>query len=167
MSEEKIDSLIKEKNENPEKKDTSQECIPPPEPKTDDKKKDGIPPSVTTETKVEEDCKITEDDNKINKGEELNKIKNSIDNIISLTSPKEEDVKKEENLAKPKDESSDTNNTINVPKEGEDEKHQKKEQNKFDYIFPIPNNSNSKLEESKNSESPFFLYKSLKIISAL
>ena len=48
-------------------------------------------------------------------------------------------------------------NKINDVKE-EDEKHPNKEQNKFDYIFPIPNN-NTKLEESKNSDSSYYLYK--------
>lgn len=63
---------------------------------------------------------------------------------------------------KPKDNifSKDENvNTISTSKEKEKEKDQesKKENKKDEYIFPIPNN-NSKLEESKNSDSSYIVY---------
>ena len=67
---------------------------------------------------------------------------------------KKEDMKKEEENS-PKNE--ENKNIINLPK-NEEEKHPKKEQNKFDYVFPIPSGS-SKMEESKNSDPSYFLYK--------
>ena len=77
-----------------------------------------------------------------------------------------EEAKKEENSQKKEE----NKNIINVPKDGEgnkniinfpkaeEKKHPKKEQNKFDYIFPIPNGIYKK-EESKNSDPSFLLYK--------
>lgn len=151
MSQDFLNSLIKDNTQPTQNKDISKESIPD-ESAKENKTEKNIP--LTTETKKEE-SKNTEENNKKNTEEEIDKIKNSIDNIISLTSQTDEKEKQ-----KQKDDTSskeENMNKINDPKE-EDEKHPNKEQNKFDYIFPIPNN-NTKLEESKNSDSSYYLYK--------
>ena len=84
----------------------------------------------------------------------IESIAKSLNNII-LSSKNEE--KPAENVH-PKEENS---NAILPPKE-EDKIEKKdeppKEKTKDDYVFPIPNN-NQKLEESKNSENSYYLYK--------
>lgn len=106
--------------------------------------------------------------------EEIDKNKSSIDNINNVCPSKDEKTKEDtypkENNVLPKDEKINTNsinnNIISNTKKEEEEKIKEKnvqqnplkEKNKDDYIFPIPNN-NSKIEESKNQDSSFFLYK--------
>lgn len=102
-----------------------------------------------------EACSIVEKNNKKITNEETDKIKISINNIISSSSKIEEKEKsKEYNSSK-----EDNINTISTSKEEEKEKEHEsqKEKKKEEYIFPIPNN-NSKLEESKNSDSSY-IYK--------
>ena len=82
----------------------------------------------------------SKENNKLPKEEKPNTNSININNNIILNDKKEEDEKVKEN------------DKQNIQKEKE------KEKNKDDYIFPIPNN-NSKIEESKNQDSSFFLFK--------
>jgi translation initiation factor 4E len=113
--------------------------------------------------------------------EEIEKNKSSI--IVSINNsspskdkneieekPKENIQPKENNAVLPKEEKTNINiiNIISNNKKEEKEKVKENDQqtthkeknvkNKDDYIFPIPNN-NSKIEETKNQDSSFFLYK--------
>ena len=104
---------------------------------------------TSTESKKDE---CNDEKNIINiPDEESDKIKININNIISLPSKIDEKLEskissKEENI-----------NKISTSKEEEKEQDNQNEIKKDEYIFPIPNN-NSRLEESKNSDSSF-LYK--------
>ena len=194
MSQELTESLNKDNNECNQNNDSPKE-IKLSEPKTTEVHTKKLTPS-TSEIK-ETETKKAEESNKF-----IANIKNSINNLISLTKQEEkkeeakkelepkkeekneeekvdtkkeddkkedeekEEAKKEENSQKKEE----NKNIINVPKDGEEnkniinfpkaeeKKHPKKEQNKFDYIFPIPN-PNLKSEESKNSDPSYLSYK--------
>jgi hypothetical protein len=96
---------------------------------------------------------VEEAKNKTNSIEESDKAKSIIDNIISSSSQKEEKLS-EKNVSKGEDKDKDKES---IPKE--EEKEQKSEKDSpNDYIFPIVNNFNTKLEESKNTD-PSSTYK--------
>ena len=96
---------------------------------------------------------VEEAKNKTNSIEESDKAKSIIDNIISSSSQKEEKLS-EKNVSKGEDKDKDK---VSIPKE--EEKEQKSEKDSpNDYIFPIVNNFNTKLEESKNTD-PSSTYK--------
>ena len=113
--------------------------------------------------------------------EEIDKNKSSI--IVSINNsspskdkneieekPKENIQPKENNAVLPKEEKTNINIINNISNSKKEEKEKVKEndqqnthkeknfKNTDDYIFPIPNN-NSKIEETKNQDSSFFLYK--------
>ena len=172
MSQEINNSSPKEDNQCTKNNDSPQECKTSGPATTDIETKKFA--TSTSETK-EKETEKTEESNKF-----IDNIKNSINNLISLAkqeeakkeeekkeeekkendkkeeNEKKEDEKKEEE-EKEEEEKEENQNIINDPKD-EEEKHPKKEQNKFDYIFPIPNGI-SKKEESKNSDPSFLLYK--------
>ena len=107
---------------------------------------------------------------KENLDKEIDKIKNKFAKLFSGSpkSKKEEKSKENKENIQPiekenKKESASTkneenNNTISTTKEEEKDSDSHKEKNKEDYSFPIPNNT-SKLEESKNSDSSYILYR--------
>ena len=111
-----------------------------------------------TETKEEISNVVEEEKKKENSNNHfINTIKNSINNIISLSSKKEEknEKPKENNSSKESINNTDSNSNIKEDENGKEKEKEKvstKENNVNDYVFPIPNNSNPKLEESKNSE---------------
>ena len=121
------------------------------------------------ETKTEEPINQTPK-KKENLDKEIDKIKNKFAKLFSGSpkSKKEEKSKENKENIQPmekenKKESASTkkeenNNTISTTKEEEKDSDSQKEKNKEDYSFPIPNNT-SKLEESKNSDSSYILYR--------
>ena len=96
---------------------------------------------------------VEEAKNKTNSIEESDKAKSIIDNIISSSSQKEEKLS-EKNVSKGEDKDKDKES---IPKDEEKEKKSEKD-SPNDYIFPIVNNFNTKLEESKNTD-PSSTYK--------
>lgn len=90
--------------------------------------------------------------NKMNSIEESDKAKSIIDNIISSSFQKEEKLS-EKNVSKGEDKDKDNIAKDKESNPKEEEKEQKSEKdNPNDYIFPIVNNFNTKLEESKNTD---------------
>ena len=134
--------------------DNSVKDVKPTENQNPNEERDATILPTSTEPKKEA-CTIAEKNNVKIANEETDKIKISINNIISSPS-KIEEKSKENNTSK-----EDNINTISTSKEEEKEKEKEhvsqKEKKKDEYIFPIPNN-NSKLEESKNSDSSY-IYK--------
>ena len=152
--------------------DTNKPVLPNNSRTDDDQKKDQKPDvndGPTKEEKVNENVPETtkempnseeEAKNKINSIEESDKAKSIIDNIISSSSQKEEklsenNVSKDE--TKDKDKDNNTKDKESIPKE-EEKKQKSEKDNPNEYIFPIVNNFNTKLEESKNTD-PSSTYK--------
>ena len=125
------------------------------------------------ETKTNESI-IQTPKKKANLDEEIDKIKNRIIKLFSVSpknkkqeKPKEnkeniQPSEKEKESTLPKKEENKNKNVISTTTKEEEkepkEPHSPKEKNKEDYIFPIPNNT-EKLEESKNSDSSYIFYK--------
>ena len=154
-----LNSIIKNNQSLGENDNVIKEVKPTENQNPGEEEKASIIIPASTKPKKEE-YSIAENSNNIIHNEEADKIKNSIDNIIPLSSkveekPKENKSSKGENI-----------NTISISKEEEKAKEKEKEKGhesqkekkKDEYLFPIPNN-NSKLEESKNSDSSYILYK--------
>ena len=150
--------------------DTNKPVLPNNSRTDDDQKKDQKPDvndGPTKEEKGNENMPETtkempnseeESKNKINSMEESDKAKSIIDNIISSSSQKEEKIS-ENNVSKDEDKDKDNNakDKESIPKE-EEKKQKSEKDNPNEYIFPIVNNFNTKLEESKNTD-PSSTYK--------
>jgi len=116
-------------------------------PTKEEKSKENVPEIGKEIPNSEEEAK-----NKMNSIEESDKAKSIIDNIISSSSQKEEKLS-EKNVSKGEDKDKDNIAKDKESNPKEEEKEQKSEKdNPNDYIFPIVNNFNTKLEESKNTD---------------
>ena len=134
------------RTDNEEKKDQKSDLNDGPN--KEEKSKENAPEKAEEMPNSVEEAK-----NKTNSIEESDKAKSIIDNIISSSSQKEEKLS-EKNVSKGEDKDKDKES---IPKE--EEKEQKSEKDSpNDYIFPIVNNFNTKLEESKNND-PSSTYK--------
>ena len=123
------------------------------DPTKEEKSNEKVPETTKEMPNSEEESK-----NKINSMEESDKAKSIIDNIISSSSQKEEKLS-ENNVSKDEDKDKDNNakDKESIPKE-EEKKQKSEKDNPNEYIFPIVNNFNTKLEESKNTD-PSSTYK--------
>ena len=122
-------------------------------PTKEEKGNENMPETTKEMPNSEEEAK-----NKINSMEESDKAKSIIDNIISSSSQKEEKLS-ENNVSKDveKDKDNNAKDKESIPKE-EEKKQKSEKDNPNEYIFPIVNNFNTKLEESKNTD-PSSTYK--------
>ena len=141
--------------EDDEKKDTKSDIndCPTKEEKVNENSKCPKPETSKEITDSEEEAK-----NKMNSIEDKDKVKNNIDNIISSSSQIEEKLS-ENNASKDEDKDKDNNlkDKASIPKEEEKDQKSNKD-NANEYVFPIINNFNTKLEESKNTD-PSSTYK--------
>lgn len=133
------------RTDNDDKKDQKSDVIDGPT--KEEKSKENVPEIGKEIPNSEEEAK-----NKMNSIEESDKAKSIIDNIISSSSQKEEKLS-EKNVSKgeDKDKGNNAKDKESIPKEEEKEQKSEKD-NPNDYIFPIVNNFNTKLEESKNTD---------------
>ena len=132
------------RTDNEEKKDQKSDLNDGPN--KEEKSKENAPEKAEEMPNSVEEAK-----NKTNSIEESDKAKSIIDNIISSSSQKEEKLS-EKNVSKGEDKDKES-----IPKEQEKEQKSEKD-SPNDYIFPIVNNFNTKLEESKNTD-PSSTYK--------